>query len=119
MCIRDRVGTTGLRVSFSAEDSAGGLWYFDVAGPNSNYRGGLDRGEVVWRTLGRAAVMQKARGAVPLVLLTTQLPPPRSEAAKALEHSIPNVISAVVTLQHDDAVAELAEFFAQGYSAIE
>ena len=44
---------------------AGRTWYFDVAGPNSAYRGGMVRSETVWRALGRAHVMA-ARGDRPL-----------------------------------------------------
>ena len=54
---------------------AGRTWYFDVAGPNSAYRGGMVRSETVWRALGRAHVMA-ARGIAPFVVLTTQLPRP-------------------------------------------
>ena len=40
-----------------AADATGRTWYFDVAGTNSAYRGGMARSETVWRTLGRAHVM--------------------------------------------------------------
>src|SRR6516164_6130542 len=88
-CGRDAVGYdldrayVGMAVSFSAVDSAGRTWYFDLAGSNSAYRGGMAKSETVWRTLGRAHVMA-ANDVAPLVVLTTQLPKPGSESDRAL-----------------------------------
>ena len=60
-----RLRGLGLAVDFTGSDAAGRTWYFDVAGPNSAYRGGMARSETVWRALGRAHVMAAGgRGAV-------------------------------------------------------
>ena len=67
-----RIRGTGVSVSFEATDQAGATWWFDVAGPNVTYRGGMTRNDVVWRALGRAAAI--ASKATPLVVLTTKLP---------------------------------------------
>ena len=53
---------SGLAVDFTAADAGGRTWYFDVAGPNSAYRGGMARSETVWRALGRAHVHGRRRG---------------------------------------------------------
>src|ERR1700677_4183105 len=70
-----RLRGLGLAVDFTGTDAEGRTWYFDVAGPNSAYRGGMARSETVWRALGRGHVMA-AGGPPPLLVLTTQLPPP-------------------------------------------
>ena len=66
-------------------------------GPNSAYRGGMARSETVWRTLGRAHVLA-AGGRAPLVVLTTQLPRPGTEADRALRAPGPGGIFDAVDL---------------------
>jgi site-specific DNA-methyltransferase (adenine-specific) len=78
-----RLKGLGLIVGFTAADATGTTWYFDVAGVNSAYRGGMSKTDSVWRALGRSHVM--ASGKVgPLIILTPQLPRPGSEADRAL-----------------------------------
>jgi DNA modification methylase len=78
-----RLRGLGLVVSFTAKDAEGSTWHFDVAGPNSAYRGGMSKTDTVWRTLGRAHVMA-SNDVTPLVILTPLLPRPGSEGDKAL-----------------------------------
>ncbi len=113
-----KIGRTGIAVSFSAEDAAGDRWYFDVAGPNSAQRPGLSRGDVLWKVLGRAAVVQAARGDDPLVVVTTHLPPARSEAGKALASATPHIISAVIDLAEDSGATQLKAYATRGKTAL-
>jgi DNA methylase len=92
-----RLRGLGMAVSFSALDATGRTWYFDLAGANSAYRGGMARSETVWRTLGRAHVMA-ANGIGPLVVLTTQLPRPGTEADRGLRATGPGGIFDAVDL---------------------
>jgi DNA modification methylase len=92
-----RLRGLGMAVSFSALDATGRSWYFDLAGANSAYRGGMARSETVWRTLGRAHVMA-ANSIGPLVVLTTQLPRPGTEADRALRAAGPGGIFDAVDL---------------------
>jgi DNA modification methylase len=92
-----RLRGLGMAVSFSALDAIGRTWYFDLAGVNSAYRGGMARSETVWRTLGRAHVMA-ANGIGPLVVLTTQLPRAGTEADRALRAAGPGGIFDAVDL---------------------
>jgi site-specific DNA-methyltransferase (adenine-specific) len=92
-----RLRGLGMAVSFSASDASGREWYFDVAGVNSAYRGGMAKSETVWRTLGRAHVMA-AQGVGPLVVLTTQLPRPGTEADRALRAAGPGGLFDAVDL---------------------
>ena len=104
-----RLRGLGLAVDFTAADAGGRTWYFDVAGPNSAYRGGMVRSETVWRALGRAHVMA-AREVAPFVVLTTQLPRPGSEADRALRAPGPGGIFDAVDLLAADARARLAAY---------
>ena len=104
-----RLRGLGMAVSFSAVGTTGRTWYFDVAGANSSYRGGMAKSETVWRTLGRAHVMS-AGGVGPLVVLTTQLPRAGSEADRALRAPGPGGIFDVVELQSAGGSARLAAY---------
>jgi DNA modification methylase len=104
-----RLRGLGMAVSFSATGAGGRIWYFDVAGANSSYRGGMAKSETVWRTLGRAHVMA-AGGVGPLVVLTTQLPRGGTEADRALRAPGPGGIFDVVDLSAADAASRLAAY---------
>jgi modification methylase len=104
-----RLRGLGLAVSFSAVGAGGRTWYFDVAGSNSSYRGGMAKSETVWRTLGRAHVMA-AGGVGPLVVLTTQLPRAGTEADRALRAPGPGGIFDVVDLFEAEGVPRLAAY---------
>jgi site-specific DNA-methyltransferase (adenine-specific) len=104
-----RLRGLGMAVSFSAVGSGGRTWYFDVAGANTSYRGGMAKSETVWRTLGRAHVMA-AGGIGPLVVLTTQLPRAGTEADRALRAPGPGGIFDVVDLTAADGAARLASY---------
>jgi len=106
-----RLRGLGLAVSFSALDAGGRTWYFDLAGPNSAYRGGMARSETVWRTLGRAHVMA-ANGVAPLVVLTTQLPRPGTEPDRALRAAGPGGVYDAVDLLDDSGRARLTAYAA-------
>jgi DNA modification methylase len=104
-----RLRGLGLAVDFTGNDAAGRTWYFDVAGPNSAYRGGMARSETVWRALGRAHVMAAgAKG--PFVVLTTQLPRSGTESDRALRAPGPGGIFDAIDLLSADARARLATY---------
>jgi hypothetical protein len=104
-----RLRGLGMAVSFSAVGAGGRTWYFDVAGANSSYRGGMAKSETVWRTLGRAHVMA-AGGVGPLVVLTTQVPRAGTEADRALRAPGPGGIFDVVDLFAADGATRLAAY---------
>jgi site-specific DNA-methyltransferase (adenine-specific) len=104
-----RLRGLGLAVSFSAVGAGGRTWYFDVAGANSSYRGGMAKSETVWRTLGRSHVME-AGGVRPLVVLTTQLPRAGTEVDRALRAPGPGGIFDVIDLSSAEATARLGSY---------
>ncbi len=93
-----RVKGTGAQFNFMVTDTKGKQWYVDVSGAFTTTRGGLRRTDTVWKTLGRALVLRESETrpgegeqpeqatALPvrLLLLTSHLPQPGSEGAKAL-----------------------------------
>ncbi|HVR78414.1 MAG TPA: site-specific DNA-methyltransferase [Acidimicrobiia bacterium] len=74
----------GVKVNLAAWDQSGTQWYFDISGGFTSSRPGLARTDTLWKALGKAAAMQQAGSSVPLVLLTTNSPEPRSAGAQAL-----------------------------------
>jgi site-specific DNA-methyltransferase (adenine-specific) len=108
-----RLRGLGMAVSFTASDAKGRVWYFDVAGANSSYRGGMAKAETVWRTLGRANVMA-SNNIGPLVILTTQIPRSGSELDRALRATGPGGFFDAVDLLSSEARRRLASYAAGG-----
>lgn len=79
----DQSQPAGVEVAFTGRDRRGELWLFDVAGSFTSHRPGLNRTDVLWRAIGKAAVL-RGMGAPPLVLLTPGAPR-RGAGARALE----------------------------------
>ncbi len=73
----------GVEVNFTARDSKGKLWFFDVTGSFTSHRAGLRRADTLWKALGKAAVLQEV-GSTPLVWLTTDAPTEGSAGAEVL-----------------------------------
>lgn len=105
-----RMRGTGVVVPLVATDAAGARWYFDVAGALTARRGGLQRSDVAWRALGRASALRSARGAAPLVLLTTDLPRLGSEADQALRAAGVDIVFDVVDLRAEDGLERLRRY---------
>lgn len=110
-----RVGD-GVEVNISAWDKTGALWYFDISGGFTSSRPGLARTDTLWKSLGKAAVLRESGAKTPLVLLTTNLPSPKSAGARALRLMVgpDKPITAVIELLNIQDVARLAEFARKG-----
>jgi DNA modification methylase len=74
----------GIELSFIAFDQTGSEWAFDVSGAFSSGQPGLRRADTLWKVLGKAAVLQRGRPDLPLILLTTDTPTRGSAGAAAL-----------------------------------
>jgi site-specific DNA-methyltransferase (adenine-specific) len=81
---KDQHQPGGVEVNFTARDSKGRLWLFDVTGSFTSHRSWLKRTDTLWKALGKAAVLREAASA-PLVLLTTGAPVRGSAGAEALK----------------------------------
>ncbi len=80
-----KVAGAGLELHFTARDRTGGRWAFDLSGAFTATRGGLRRAELLWRALGRAAVLHASDPDAALVLLTTDVPSRNSAGRLALD----------------------------------
>ena len=79
-----KVAGLGIDLDLLARDRLGGEWAFDVSGGFTSNRAGLRRADALWKALARASVLHEGRPGLPLVLLTTDTPAPRSTGAMAL-----------------------------------
>ncbi len=97
----------GLEVSGRARSADGREMLFDLAGGHTTVRPGLQRGELVWRTLGRAAAVKAVTGHG-LVLFTTGLPE-RASGGAALDAVMgEGAVRAVIEVLAHDVVERIA-----------
>jgi DNA modification methylase len=116
-----RVRATGVVIPFEVTNPKGDRFWCEVGGPNRRHRGGLSRSEQVLRVLGRAAVVRHARGEIPLLLLTTQMPAARSEAATMLAAAMARpehrIIDHVIDVSNPQSLALLQSLATGSVSA--
>jgi hypothetical protein len=74
----------GVTLNFTAADAQNRQWYFDVSGAFTSARAGLRRTDTLWKALGRASVLNAGPEKVPIIFLTTDLPPRNSAGSMAL-----------------------------------
>jgi DNA modification methylase len=110
---RRRVAGTGVAVDLVLTDATGTTWFAEVAGPATTHRGGLLRSDVVWRALGRATALRGRCPEVPVLLLTTDLPKPRSDGDAALRAARDTLFD-VIDLHAASARARLAAYATKG-----
>jgi modification methylase len=111
---RRRVAGSGVAVDLVLTDATGATWHADVAGPSSAHRGGMQRIDVVWRALGRAAAVRGRAPNVPYLLLTTDLPRRPGDGDAAVRAAGRGLLFDVVDVFDDDARARLACYAAAG-----
>jgi DNA modification methylase len=102
----------GLSVDVVAADAAGEAWLVLVAGATTVVRAGLRRADVLFRTLGEASVLTASGHRV--LVLTTDLPPARSEALEALRSARGRTLVDVLELGAPGSPARLAVYAAGG-----
>ncbi len=108
---------TGVSVSFVAGDADGATWLFDVAGPFTTRRGGLLRTDLIWKTLGRAHALRRARGDMPLVVLTSHLPKRPSEGDTGLRAAGPVAFFDAIEMLSEDSLERLRRYAKGGFVA--
>lgn len=106
----------GVEVNFEARDQPGGAWRFDVSGAFTTNQPGLRRTDILWKALGKAAVLAQGERDRPLVLLTTHLPVPGSAGAKALAAATgpDRPIYDVIEILSPDHIERLGAYARQG-----
>jgi site-specific DNA-methyltransferase (adenine-specific) len=109
----------GVELNFTATDKRGRLWYFDVSGAFTSARAGLRRTDTLWKALGRASVLKSGSdGLVPIIFLTTDLPPRGSAGHQALRAARGHTFVDAIEMQSDEHFERLREY-AAGLSHIE
>ena len=78
-----RLGSAPITVNLVGTNNHGRPWYFIVSGAMTTSRPGLVRTDTTFKVLGKCTVLTE-EGTGPIVLLTTNLPLPDSEGARAL-----------------------------------
>lgn len=113
-----RIRGTGVTVDFEVTDATGAVWHVLLGGANTTYRGGLLKTEVVWKTIGRASALrgvQKTAGVqLPIVVLTTALPGPKTEGAQALRAVGPDVFFDVIVASERADIDRLQHYGSTG-----
>ena len=104
--VRDR----GVEFDFRATGSDGSRWLVAVAGSFTPSPSGLRRSDVLWRTIGQAAVVADTDEGV--IVLTTELPARNTTQAKALSGVPASTIAAAVELTDAAAVDTLRSLHA-------
>ena len=110
-----RIARLGLTVNFVASDESGNTWYFDVSGAFTTTRAGLRRTDTVWKALGRANVLRRCRPDVPLVLLTSHLPEPRSGGDIALHAAGPDAFFDAIEMLSDSGTPSRLRAYGTGH----
>lgn len=100
----------GVTFDLVATGADGARWLVVVAGGFTASPSGLRRSDVLWRTIGQAAVVAGTGRRV--LVLTTELPPRNSAPAKALGAVLGDTIAAAVELTDPDAVETLRRLHA-------
>lgn len=106
----------GVDVDFTARDSHGQLWLFEVGGAFTTHRPGLKRADALWKALGKAALLQGVCN-YPLVLLTPGLPAQGSAGALGLEAVTGpgKPVHAVIQMLDQSAVEQLGGLCRRGF----
>ncbi len=104
---RAKVGR-GVEVAGRATDAAGRSVLFELAGGVTSFRSGLQRSDVLWRTIGKAAVVRAIAPASEFVVFTAELPSPASGgAALASVTGVGQPVAGVVDVTAADALERL------------
>ncbi len=110
---------SGIELTYTATDSRGEDWAFDVSGVLTANRSGLKRADTLWKALGKAAVLSHAHPELPLVLLTTDAPTKGSAGHTALSVVLgeDKPVFDVIEILDPVARARLAEYAERGRAA--
>jgi DNA modification methylase len=110
--VRDRMqARDGVALNFTALDANDLMWYFDVSGAFTSARAGLRRTDTLWKALGRAAVLNAdPTKRIPIIFLTTDLPPRGSAGNLALRAARGNVFVDAVEMLSADHFERLGQY---------
>jgi DNA modification methylase len=94
--------------TFRCRDTAGTTWWVEVAGGRTGSRPGLQRIDVLWKAVGKGAVVAAARPGEQYLVLAWGLPSAASGGKALAAVTGPDrPVAAVIDLSEDDAVDRL------------
>ena len=108
-----KIGRTGLQYDFVATSNTGDQWYVDVAGAFHTSRPGLQRADILWKTLGKIQVLQAVEPGARVIVLTSALPRPGNEADRSLRAVGPSCVFDAIEL-YDEAGLDRLRAYANG-----
>jgi hypothetical protein len=99
---------TGFEATGRAIRDDGSTVIFDIAGGLTNVRPGLSRGDLLWRAIGRGAVIAEIEPDTPFVIFTSGLPEKLSGGnALAMVVGPGRPIAAIVTMENREISSEI------------
>ncbi len=113
----------GIVLSFVASDRRGDQWAFDVSGAFTSTRSGLRKADTLWKSLGKAAVLNESQQLsgrrMPLVLLTTEAPVKGTPGHRALRvvQGPGRPVLDVIELMNNQDHKRLREYAELGHAA--
>ncbi len=109
---RAKVRERGVEFDLRATGADGSSWLVVVAGGFTPSPSGLRRSDVLWRTLGHAAVVAGTDDRV--LVLTTELPPKGTAQSRALHAVLGSTVAAALELTGADTVERLRSLHTPG-----
>ena len=98
----------GVAPTLRAVDHSGRPWWFEVVGGRTSNRPGAQRMELLWRAIGKAAVVREADPAAGFAILTVALPSATAGGrALAAVTGHGKVVAGVVDMSSDSAVVDM------------
>ena len=116
--VKTKVNRRDLGVNFPflvTDKKEGRQWYVEVAGSFTSSRAGMRRPDILWKTIGRAHVLASSdneNGKNQLIVLTPQIPKPKSEGDRALRAVCGSGLFDVIEMFNTDAQRRL-EYYAR------
>jgi modification methylase len=102
----------GVDIDLTARDQRGNRWHVLLAGSFSASNPGLRRVDTMWRIMGEASALSRSDTVDRLLVLTTDLPPKGTAAARSFRSVVgpdpEHTIADVVVLSDPDDLARLA-----------
>lgn len=109
---KPKLGKLGIQFNYliTNPEADGTGFYVDVSGAFTTVRPGLMRTDTLWKTLGRAHVLQSADAPERMIIVTSNVPKPGSEGDKALRAVGPASVFDVIEMFDPAAVARLQHY---------
>ncbi|MEZ5343713.1 MAG: site-specific DNA-methyltransferase [Acidimicrobiales bacterium] len=109
-----KVPGAGIDFDFEVGASDGSRFYVDVAGAYTSAKPGLQRVELLWRTIGRIQVLKAVDPSARVLVLTPSAPRPKTQADRAIRLCGPSTVFDLIELFDQDALERLSHYASGG-----